>query len=85
MKVVDKNDILIEKYGLSAFDRVIEHGILTIFKKVSTWLDLMKIWAYFGAILCQNDPKRGSYQAVQNLVTKNSTHCCTIFMQQRQT
>ena len=57
MKVVDKNDILIEKYGLSAFDRAIEHGILTIFEQVSTWLDLMKIWVYFLVFLCQNDPK----------------------------
>ena len=40
-------NILIEKYGLSAFDRVIEHGILIIFKQVSTWLDLMKIWHIF--------------------------------------
>ena len=57
MNFDDKNDILIEKYGLYTFDRAIEHGILTIFEQVSTWLDLMKIWVYFLVFLCQNDPK----------------------------
>ena len=57
MDIGDQNDILFEKYSLSAFDRAIKHGIRPNLKQVSTWLDLMKIWAYFGAILCQNDPK----------------------------
>ena len=57
MKVGDKNDILIKKYGLLAFNRAIEHGIFAIFEQVRTWLNLMKIWVYFLAILCQNGPK----------------------------
>ena len=57
MNFDDRNDILIEKYGLYTFDGAIEHGILTIFEQVSTWLDLMKIWVHFLVFLCQNDPK----------------------------
>ena len=57
MNFDDQYNILIEKYELLAFDRVIGHGILIIFKQVSTWLDFIKIWAYFWAILYQNDPK----------------------------
>ena len=52
MEIGDQNFILFEKYRLSAFDRAIKHRILTNLKQVSTWLDLLKIWAYFGAILC---------------------------------
>ena len=47
MNFDDQYNILIEKYELLAFDRVIGHGILIIFKQVSTWLDLMKIWHIF--------------------------------------
>ena len=53
-------DNLIKKYGLPALDRDIEDENRTIFQKLSTWLDLMKIWANFWAIFAEMTQKLGS-------------------------